>query len=198
MAKILIADDEALLLESLAKAARKDGHQVETAADGEDAWKLLQASRFDLVVTDLRMPNLDGHAVMARIASLHPTPLIIAITGYASLEAAVDCLRKGAADFLVKPFEVEDFLEALNRVLSCRPTAHPDPDWQEVASRYDLTGRQLEVLQAFYRTGKSNKELADNLFLSQHTVKSHIKAAFDKMGVSNRVQLLKVLREQTR
>lgn len=193
--RILIADDEPLLLESLAKAARKEGYEVEVAANGRDALQLARKHRFDLIVTDLRMPEMDGPTLMGHIAQMTPSPQFIAITGYASLESAVDCLRRGAADFLVKPFEVEDFLDAVRRIFSRQIISHVDPDWEEVARRFDLTTRQVEVLRAFYQTGKSNRELAEDLFLSPHTVKSHLKAAFDKIGVASRAQLLRVMWE---
>jgi DNA-binding NarL/FixJ family response regulator len=193
--KILIADDESLLLESLAKAARKNGYDVEVASNGREALEMAQKRRFDLIVTDIRMPEMDGPTLMGHIALMTPPPQFIAITGYASLESAVDCLRRGAADFLVKPFEVEDFLDSVRRVFARQTVSHVDPDWEEVARRFDLTSRQIEVLRAFYKSGKSNRELADDLFLSPHTVKSHLKAAFDKIGVVSRAQLLRVLRE---
>jgi DNA-binding NarL/FixJ family response regulator len=196
LGKILIVDDEAMLAESLTLAARAEGFEAESAANGEIAWQMLQSSRYDLVATDLRMPNMDGPKLMDKLASVTPSPMLIVITGYASLEAAVDCLRKGAADFLEKPFEVEEFLEAVRKVMgrAGKSTFH-EPDWSEVGTLFSLTKRQCEVLRALYHTGKSNKELADDLFLSTNTVKSHLQAAFDKIGVSSRAQLLRKLRE---
>ncbi len=194
--RVLVVDDEAMLVENLAAAARDEGYEADAASNGREALELLQKNRYELIVTDLKMPQLDGAALMDRVATMGNPPQIIAITGYASLEAAVDCLRKGASDFLVKPFEVEDFLESVRKVMSRASTpVYREPDWQEVEERYGLTRRQLEVLNAFYRTGKSNRELADELFLSPHTVKSHLKASFEKIGVSNRAQLLRTLHE---
>ena len=193
-ARILIVDDEAMVAEILARYARNDGYEADCAVNGFDAWEKLSNDHYDVVVTDLKMPHMDGPELMARISMLNPPPLLIAITGHASMEAAVDCLRKGAADFLIKPFEVPDFLESLRKVLSRSTNViYRDPDWNAVEVHYGLTHRQTEVLAAFYRTGKSNKELADELFLSPHTVKSHLRVAFDKIGASSRAQLLRVL-----
>lgn len=194
--RILIVDDEALLLENLRAAALSDGHDADCAADGLAALDLLGQNRYDLVVTDLRMPHLDGLTLMAKLQEFSPPPSMIAITSYASLETAVECLRNGAADFLIKPFEVGDFLESIRKVLSrAGATLQREPDWDAVERRFGLTNRQGEVLRAFYRTGKGNRDLADDLFLSPHTVKSHLKAAFEKIGVNCRAQLLKALQE---
>jgi DNA-binding NarL/FixJ family response regulator len=196
LGKILIVDDEAMLVESLTQAALAEGYEAESAPDGELAWEKLQSSRFDLVATDLRMPKVDGPTLMSRISELTPSPMLIVMTGYASLEAAVDCLRKGAADFLEKPFEVEDFLEAVRKVMGrAGKSVFYEPDWDKVCTQHNLTKRQCEVLRALFLTGKSNRELADDLFLSTNTVKSHLQAAFDKLGVSSRGQLLRKLRE---
>jgi DNA-binding NarL/FixJ family response regulator len=194
--RLLIVDDEAMLLSNLKDAANDEGYDADCAADGLVALSLLEKNRYDLVVTDMRMPNVDGLGLMGRLREMTPPPSVIAITGYASLETAVECLRNGAADFLVKPFEVSDFLESVRKVMarSAAPV-HRDPDWDAVEKRYGLTSRQGEVLKAFYRTGKSNRDLADDLFLSPHTVKSHLKASFEKIGVTSRAQLLKALRE---
>lgn len=192
--RILVVDDETMVAQMLARHAIGEGYDAECAANGEDAWAKLGADHYDVVVTDLKMPEVDGPELMVRIGGLPDPPKLIAITGYASLEVAVDCLRKGAADFLVKPFDVNDFSESLKKVLSRTSTpVFRDPEWDDVEVRYCLTRRQREVLAAFYRTGKSNRELADELYLSPHTVKSHLRVAFEKIGVDNRAQLIRAL-----
>jgi len=107
----------------------------------------------------------------------------------------VECLRKGATDFLVKPFPVEEFLGSLERALNRgAPPGNGSPAWESVADRYGLTRKETRVLEAFYASGRTNRELAQELSLSPHTVKSHLKAAFVKLGVSSRTQLLQLLR----
>ncbi len=194
--RILIVDDEEALLESLARAARAIGYDAQTARGGSEAWNLLQGERFDVVVTDLRMPGMDGPELMARMIQEGLPTRVVVITGFATLEAAVDCLRKGAVDFLVKPFEVETFLKSVARA-AARPGGRTSAglDWGRVARAYALTRRQQEILRAMFATGKSSRELAEELCLSPHTVKSHLKAAYLKMGVSSRTQLLQRIRE---
>jgi FixJ family two-component response regulator len=193
---VLLVDDESSLLERLALFARRAGYETRTARDGGAAWESLRAERFDILVTDLQMPVLDGPALMARLPGLERgAPKVIVITGYATLEAAVDCLRKGASDFLKKPFTMEEFLSALDRVAKKPAAAHAEPDWEKLSRKYSLTRREVEILKAFFLTGKSNRELAENLFVSCHTVKSHLKSSFLKLGVDSRARLLGLLRE---
>ncbi len=194
--RILIVDDEIPLLENLARAARKEGYRVDTARSGEEAWDLLEQFRYDVVVTDLRMPGMAGPELMGRIAGRGIPTRVVVITGYATLEAAVDCLRKGAVDFLVKPFEVETFLASVDKALQ-RPLPEADPDWEGLARAHGLTARQVEVIEALYRTGMTNRELADHLGVSPHTIKSHIRTAFQKLGVANRTQFLRKVRSAT-
>jgi two-component system, LuxR family, response regulator FixJ len=193
--RILIVDDEEPLRESLAQAARDCGYAADTARDGSQAWARLAGGGYDLVATDLRMPEMDGRELLKRIDAAGLPVKVLVITGYATLEAAVDCLRKGAVDFLVKPFPVEEFLRSVERALdSAHPGRGGGPDWAAVAGRFRLTRRQTEVLAAFYTTGMTNRELARHLSLSPHTVKSHLKQAFLKVGVKTRAQLLHSLR----
>jgi DNA-binding NarL/FixJ family response regulator len=194
-ARILLVDDEEALLQTLARAARSRGYEIDTAPDGGQAWERLGAGRFDLVVTDLVMPGMGGLELMERIGAAGLATRMVVITGFATLDAAVECLRKGATDFLVKPFPVEEFLGSLERALNRgAPPGNGSPAWESVADRYGLTRKETRVLEAFYASGRTNRELAQELSLSPHTVKSHLKAAFVKLGVSSRTQLLQLLR----
>lgn len=194
---LLLVDDEGPLLQSLRRATLARGIAVDTATDGRRAWRLLQQRHYDLVVTDLRMPHMDGLELLGHLHAHQPTTRVIVITGYATLDAAVECLRKGAVDFLTKPFTLEAFLDSTMRALAPSPVAVADaePDWQAVFREWDLSARQGEVLVAFYRTGRSNRRLAEDLTVSPHTIKSHLRIAFQRAGVRSRSQLLQRLHE---
>lgn len=194
--QILIVDDEEPVLAYLSRAARIKGYEVQTARDGRDAWRLLLQDPYDLVVTDLRMPGIDGPGLMGRIRGQGMALRVVVITGHATLEVAVDCLRKGALDFLMKPFDVGDFLASIKNALAKPlPIGPRRPDWGAVELEFALTPRQRQLLESFYASGKTNRELAQELCLSPHTVKSHLKSAFLKLGVSNRAQLIRKLSE---
>lgn len=193
---VLLVDDERQLVRALARSVRALGHKVTTASDGARALELSRGRHFDLVVTDLRMPALDGASLIARLLEDGFAAPVIVMTGFATLEAAIDCLRKGAVDFLVKPFEVETFQASVTKALT--KAAHAaaaiqELDWEALREEYDLTRRQLAMLQAFHETGDSNQVIASRLCLSVETVKSHLRAVFDKLGISNRAQLFRML-----
>ncbi|PKQ21435.1 MAG: hypothetical protein CVT65_18575 [Actinobacteria bacterium HGW-Actinobacteria-5] len=97
---------------------------------------------------------------------------------------------------MTKPFTVEAFLDCVTRILELPPAAAGDaePDWNLVLRQWELTPRQGEVLVAFYRTGRSNQQLAEDLAVSPHTIKSHVQVAFQRAGVRTRGQLLQRLR----
>lgn len=194
---ILLVDDEGPLLQSLRRATLARGIAVDTATDGRRAWQLLQQRPYDLVVTDLRMPHMDGLELLGHLHAHQPTTRVIVMTGYASLDAAVECLRKGAVDFLTKPFPLEAFLNSTLRALQASPVtgADAEPDWRVVFREWKLSPRQGEILVAFYRTGRTNLRLAEDLAVSPHTIKSHLRVAFQRAGVRSRSQLLQRLHE---
>ncbi len=192
LTRVLIADDETPLLTSLATAARARGYDAQTASDGGEALRLLRGEPFDLLVTDLRMPGLDGPSLMATLQEEGIAARVMVITGHATLDAAVDCLRKGAVDFLVKPFEVETFLQAMEKALGGGSRSQRNV-WLLLQERYSLSTRQTEILEGMYATGKTNRELADEFCLSPETIKSHVRAAYEKLGVSNRFELARLI-----
>jgi DNA-binding NtrC family response regulator len=115
--KILIVDDEKIKRITLADDLRTQGYEVVTAADGQQAWEQLQADRFDVVVTDLKMPTLDGIELLKLIKH---GPLagmeVIMMTAYGSIPVAVEAMRLGAFDFVTKPFRNEDIFPLLARI----------------------------------------------------------------------------------
>lgn len=106
--KILLVDDEPLILESLARELTEDDFKVSRAANGEEAIAAMDTTCFDLVVTDLVMPGADGFEVLKVAKERDARTKVIILTGYGNMESAVDALRLGADDFLQKPCEIEE------------------------------------------------------------------------------------------
>ena len=119
--------------ESLAEVLREAGHDVETAVDGEAALGAVERRDFDLIVTDLRMPGADGLSVLRRARRLSPQTLGIVMTAHASVESAVDALRAGAADYLLKPVVFDDLIAKVQRAL-----VHRDLLWQAQMLRREV------------------------------------------------------------
>lgn len=121
-AKILIVDDESAVRESLEELLRMETFQAESAGSGEDALKVLSEVKYDLVLLDIKMPGIDGVEVMHQIKKYHPDTRIIIITGYGSLDSAIESIRSGAQDYMLKPYTAEDILLSVNRALSEKDT----------------------------------------------------------------------------
>lgn len=118
--KILIVDDEAAERITLGELLRLEGYQVTLAATGEEALALSrsQSPPFDIAILDLRLPGIDGLQVLDGIRQISEETVVILITGYGTLETAINALRKGAYDFLLKPCPVDEVLSAVRRALS--------------------------------------------------------------------------------
>ena len=103
MAQILVVDDEEGVRSFLAEALELDDHEVETAADGEQALEILRERSFDVVLTDLKMPRVDGMTLLARLREDEPSTEVIVLTAHGTVDVAVDAMHQGAFDFLQKP-----------------------------------------------------------------------------------------------
>jgi len=115
---ILIADDERDVRESLAILLEEEGHTIGTAANGEVALKELENATFDILITDLKMPKMDGMELMNKAALLAPNMIIIVITAFATVETAVKALRKGASDYIIKPLDFEEVIIRIEQLLN--------------------------------------------------------------------------------
>ena len=99
----------------LAKILRRKGHDVRAVAEGEEALRLLGSEPFDLVLTDVVMPGMDGFDLLRRIKGLHPSVKVVVLTGYGSIATAVEAMRLGAVHYLTKPADADQIVHALQR-----------------------------------------------------------------------------------
>jgi DNA-binding response OmpR family regulator len=114
-ALILVVDDEGAIRYSVSKTLERVGYNVMTASSGEEALEMMEAQNFDVVLTDIRMPGISGVDLLARIKEHASDIVVILMTGYASLGTAVESLRLGAHDYLIKPSSSEDIRESVRR-----------------------------------------------------------------------------------
>ncbi|HWP66780.1 MAG TPA: sigma-54 dependent transcriptional regulator [Candidatus Limnocylindria bacterium] len=120
---ILVADDEDGVRESLAEVLRDEGFAVETARDGLEALAAIDRQDFSVVISDVRMPGADGLEVLRRVRTLAPQTVVLMMTAHASLETAVEALRQGAADYILKPLLFDEVLAKVRRVIEHRRLA---------------------------------------------------------------------------
>ncbi|HOK07242.1 MAG TPA: sigma-54 dependent transcriptional regulator, partial [Syntrophales bacterium] len=150
MSRVLIVDDELNMRLVLGAMLRKEGYEVATAADGVEALALLAGGGADVVVTDLKMPNLDGLGLLERVRSLYPSVPVIIITAYGTVATAVDALKKGAFDYITKPFEQEDLKNVLAKAVKTRNLNLEELVMnREDIERYGIVGTSPEMLTVF-------------------------------------------------
>ncbi len=125
-ATVLIVEDEPALREALCATVELAGFAVKAAEDGIAALKLIESQSFNLVVSDVQMEGMDGHALLQRLKSVNPELPVVLMTAYGTIERAVESMRSGAADYLVKPFDATVLVEMIRRYL---PVCHDEPDF---------------------------------------------------------------------
>lgn len=115
--RILVVDDESTFRMSLSAQLMGQGYSVSSAADGDIAIEMLRSEEFDLILLDIKMPNVDGYQVLSYAKEQHPATKVIMLTGFADLKNALEAKRMGAEDFAGKPFKFSELLSVIERVL---------------------------------------------------------------------------------
>jgi DNA-binding NtrC family response regulator len=118
--RILIVDDETIVRDSLGAWFRQDGHAVDLAEGAKDALRLVSANRYDLAFLDIKMPGMDGLELQTRLVAADPELTIVLMTAYASVETAVNAMKAGAYDYIVKPFDPDDLSLLVRRAAEHR------------------------------------------------------------------------------
>ena len=120
---ILVVDDEDIVTSLIRDALEDDGYRIETASSGISALELAQQQNFDLVISDIRMPRMDGIELIKKVREHHPNIGIIFMTGYANLHSAKNAIKQGASDYIMKPFELSEMRAAVRNALDMRRAA---------------------------------------------------------------------------
>jgi DNA-binding NtrC family response regulator len=115
--KALVIDDEQIVLESVSALLTEEGFEVDVSLHGRQGLDWAIERNYDIVLTDIRMPDIGGMKVLRDIKRINPTLPVIMITGYASVESAVQAMKLGAAEYIEKPFEPEQLLDAVSRAI---------------------------------------------------------------------------------
>src|SRR5256885_7133804 len=118
---ILVVDDERAIQDTLAWCLRTDGHEVRTAGDGEEAMAIMASQSFDLIISDIIMPGLSGVDLLRKARVLQPRTPVVLITAFATVETAVEALREGASDYVIKPLKFDDLRHRVQGLLGHRP-----------------------------------------------------------------------------
>jgi len=204
--RVLLADDQTLVRAAFAMLVEsaRDMEVVGQAGTGREAVELVRGARPDLVVMDIRMPDLDGIEATRLIAADEDLTgvRVLVLTTYDTDANIVEALRAGASGFLVKDTRPAELLDAIRTVAAGEALLSPGPTARLIArflrspvgpppvgGPEGLSEREREVL-ALVGAGLSNEEIAAKLVLSTHTVKTHVNRAMTKLGAHDRAQLV--------
>jgi DNA-binding NarL/FixJ family response regulator len=190
--RVLIADDHPVVREGVAAMIerRPDMTVVAEAATGREAVAAYRAAQPDVVLMDLRMPDMTGVEAIGAIRGEFPGARIIVLTTYDGDEDIYRGLQAGARAYLLKDAPRDDLLDAIRAVHAGQrriPPAVAARLAERVLAGPDLTARELEVLRGIV-AGRSNKEIGDHLGIGEGTVKAHVNSILGKLGVADRTQ----------
>ncbi len=148
---ILIIEDEPLMRISIADALKHEGYQVTDTNSGNEGLRLVQGGNYDAIITDLRLPGIDGMNILKASKQYSPSTQVIMITAYATVSTAIEAMKEGAYDYLTKPFSMEELLLMLKRILTFKEMEEENLYLKEqIKGRYkEIIGRS-EKIQAIF------------------------------------------------
>lgn len=189
--RIILADDHPSLRDGLASilTSQPDLSVVAEAGTGREAVAQFKQHKPDVLIVDLRMPEGDGIQTIKELVAHDPTAIILVLTTYDNEEDIFSALESGARGYILKDTTREEIIEAVRQVHAGNRYL-PSAVAARLADRMirpSLTPRELDVLRLVSR-GRTNKEMAVAMFISEETVKSHMKGLFQKLGVHDRAE----------
>ncbi len=177
-ARVLVVDDEMPVRSMIAAALERLGYAVEQAGGGREALEVLEMNFFDLVLTDIVMNDVNGIALLERIHALQPTLPVVMVTAVHDISIAIDAMRRGAYDYLLKPFERDQLLSTVERALSHRRALEETQNYHEsleemVRARTEMLRHAIEDLEHSYDV--TLEALGDALDLKDSETEGHSK-----------------------
>jgi FixJ family two-component response regulator len=192
-ATIAIVDDDPSVREGLSSLIRSAGLQVETFASAQEFLARPGAEAPSCLVLDLQLPGLSGLDLQKRMAEVGLEIPIVFLTGHGNIPASVQAMKAGAVEFLTKPFDEQDLLQAIQEAIERdRRTRQQHAEMRELQNRYEsLTAREQEVMQQVV-SGLLNKQVAAELNITEYTVKIHRGRVMRKMHAESLADLVRM------
>ena len=217
MIRVLLADDQALFREPVAAMLTRDARLdiVGSVASGDEAIAFVRAHAVDVVLMDIRMPGTDGIAATKEVLRMRPRTRVLVLTTFDLDEYVFGVVREGASGFLTKDATPEALADSIVAVAGGEPVMSPRATQAllgfvregapavDAGSALDVLSPREQDVARMLATGASNDDIARRLFLSENTVKTHVKAVLAKLGVPDRIHVViwayehGVLRPQT-
>ena len=200
---ILIVDDEESIRISLSSLFGKEGYKAGTANNASIALKKLANTHYDLILTDIMMEGKTGIELLKTVKENFSNTAVLLMTGYASLATAIEAVRLGALDYLIKPISKETLLFNISRCLELkkpnkaidRKFKTPHGNSATIPQANNLTQKEMLVYN-YLIIGMPNKDIAEKLSVTLHTVKFHLKNIYKKFGIKGRAGILKFISER--
>ncbi len=199
--KIAIVDDHALIREGIKKLLELEEELeiVGLGGDGYEALEIIEATHPDIILLDINMPNLNGMDTLKEIKNKYPDTKVIMLTIHEDAEYLIETINIGAEGYVLKDADVSSLIKAIKKVKNGDLYIHPtlsgilvkeykrkDKSMDEVINT-SLTKREYEVIRLISK-GYNNKEIANELYISEKTVKNHVSNIFKKIKVTDRTQ----------
>ncbi|TDB96794.1 response regulator transcription factor [Nonomuraea sp. KC401] len=203
MVRVMVVDDHPMWRDGISRDLAEAGYDVvATVGEGRQAVRVAGAVRPDLVVLDLRLPDMPGHEVAAGLSGLEPAPRVLVLSASAEQDDVLEAVKAGASGYLVKSASREEFLDAVRRTAEGDAVFTPGlaglllGEYRRLAARAApaegprLTERETQVLRLVAK-GLSYKQIAERLVLSHRTVQNHVQNTLGKLQLHNRVELVR-------
>ena len=195
---ILIVDDEESIRVSL-EGILKKLYYVKTAGSGSIALEMLQNYHYDLILTDIMMDDMTGIELLKKTKEKFLAIPVVLMTGYSSLDTAVEAIRLGASDYLIKPCSKKAVFLSINRCLEENTTVRNEDFTEHFQSKINtlpgkkpLTKRELEIFSHLI-SGMSDKRMSEELAVTLPTIKFHLQNIYKKSGINGRKGVLKII-----
>jgi len=212
MIKVLIVDDQSLIREGLTMMLSLYSHisVVGEAINGREAIEILKEKEVDLILMDIRMPIMDGVEATRVIKELYPQVKVLILTTFNEDEYIIQGLKNGADGYLLKDISSEELVKAIQTVYEGNMLLQPDVARKMIKSVEESTSRKKSIesdafneltkrereIALLVSEGKSNKEIAEILFITEGTVKNHITKILDKLDLRDRTQLALIIKNK--
>ena len=194
-ANVLVVDDHALLRTGVANIINQESdlRVIAEASNGAEAVEAFERHRPDVTLLDLRMPVMEGVEAVRQIRERDPHAKVIVLTTYDTDEDISRALKAGAKAYVLKDISADGLIECIHDVLAGKTYLAPAAAAKlaEGVTRVQLTPRELATLRLI-ADGKSNKDIASELGISERTVKTHLGHLFEKLGVTSRTEAVKI------
>jgi DNA-binding NarL/FixJ family response regulator len=196
---ILLVDDEESIRISLKRMLEKQNYKIETAENASMALNKLANHPYDLVLTDIMMGDISGYKLLKNIKEKYSNVIVLLMTGYASIESAIDALRLGATDYILKPCSKKEILSSIANSLK-KNSQHKNKKTSQdnqynlkvLSGKKPLTKKELLVSELLLHGLKSD-EMATKLDVTLPTIKFHLKNIYTKLGIKGRREIVKII-----